>query len=79
MLSAHFDIGLSPTSDHSDIGLKGYQSNIISDIGLTLLVISDILFKNLHIFCGYLHIRSHTLVARAQIVHVGRYVICLLF
>jgi hypothetical protein len=31
-----------PISDHSDIGFKGSQSNIIFDIGLTFLAISDI-------------------------------------
>jgi hypothetical protein len=38
----HSDIGLRPASDHSDIGLKGGQSDIISDIGLTFLAISNI-------------------------------------
>ncbi len=42
-LSAHSDIGLSPISDPSDIRLKGNQSDIISDIGLTFLAISGIL------------------------------------
>jgi hypothetical protein len=32
----HSDIGLSPVSDQSDIGLKGRLSDIIFDIGLTL-------------------------------------------
>jgi hypothetical protein len=42
-LSAHSDIGLTSMSDYSDIELKGSQSNVISDIGLTF-PISDIWF-----------------------------------
>jgi hypothetical protein len=54
-LFVHSDIGLSPVSDHSDIGpkdsqsdiisnigLKDSQSDILSDIRLTFLAISDI-------------------------------------
>jgi hypothetical protein len=38
----HSNIGLNPFLDHSDIRLKGCYSDIISDIGLTFVAISDI-------------------------------------
>jgi hypothetical protein len=43
-LSAHSEIGLTltPISDHSDIELKGSQSDIISGTGLIFLAISNI-------------------------------------
>ncbi len=41
-LFAYSDIRLNPLSDRSHIGPKGCQSDIISDIELTLLAISDI-------------------------------------
>ncbi len=41
-LSVHSDMGPSPISDHSNIGLKDSQSDIISDIVLKFLALSDI-------------------------------------
>jgi hypothetical protein len=41
-IAAHSDIRLSPMLDHSNIGLKRNQSEIISDIGLTFLAVSAI-------------------------------------
>jgi hypothetical protein len=41
-LSAHSDIRTTPKSDHSDIGLKGSQSDIIANIRPTQLAIFDI-------------------------------------
>jgi hypothetical protein len=60
----------SPILNHSDIGLKGSPSDIISDIGLTFLATCAIQYlKNLHIFL-YLNILPHTLVARVRILPV---------
>jgi hypothetical protein len=53
-----------------DIGLKGSQSDIIPDIGLIFLAISDI--RKIRIFVGIniQHVQPQTLVARAWIVIV---------
>ncbi len=40
--SVHSDIALTSISDYSDIKLKGSQSDIISEIGLTFLVMFNI-------------------------------------
>jgi hypothetical protein len=54
LLSAHSDTGLSPISDHSNIRLKSSQSDIICDILLKSLAISDTwkicIFVGIYIF-----------------------------
>ncbi len=51
-------------------GPKGSQSDIISDIGLTFIGISDIrLVKNVFT-CRHLHTQPHTLGARFRIIFV---------
>jgi hypothetical protein len=62
----------SPILNHSDIGLKGSPSDIISDIIITFLATCAIQYlKNLHTFLvSKLNILPHTLVARVRILPV---------
>jgi hypothetical protein len=61
-IAAHSDIRLNPMLDHSNIGLKGNQSDIISDIGLTFLAVAGMWYQisDIRKFFEFLHVSTYS-------------------